>query len=208
MSSRSLGIQDRVRIEVRVEMFFRNFKKFVVISLVFCWIASVSAQTPVQLQTPITVTSAGQSADAALVEVVLRRTGIEAELVEMLSADSLTAGDITSLVFVLGGSQKGLGAAGINPEEELERVAGIIDWAEANDVPMVGVHVGGEGRRGPLSERFNSAAAPRMNLLVVTSEGNQDGFFTTVATENGIELIEVTDTLEVGPTIQEYLADN
>lgn len=45
-----------------------------------------------------------------------------------------------------------------------------------------------------------------MNLLIVTEEGNQDDYFTSVAEENGIEFVEVSDTLDVGPVIQERLA--
>lgn len=188
-------------------MFVNRIQKHLIALAVALVVAAGMAQDSLEIHTPITVTSAGQSADAALIEVVLRRTGVDAELVEMLDAeDGLDSLDIKSIVFVLGGSQKGLGAAGINPEEELERVDGIIEWAEANDIVMIGVHVGGEGRRGPLSERFNSAAAPRMNLLIVTSEGNEDDFFTTVADENGIEFVEVSDTLDVGPEIEARLA--
>ena len=167
--------------------------------------AAAFAQEPVQLPEPLFITSAGQSADAALVEVVLRRGGTTAELGELVTQEALAESAPGTLIVVMGGSQKGLGAAGINTDEELARVNSLLDWAEANDVVLVGVHVGGEGRRGPLSESFISGTAPRMDLLIVTAEGNTDGYFTGVAEEGGIEFIELADTFEVGTAIQEHL---
>lgn len=179
--------------------------KLITASLVLAAAAFSFAQESVQVPEPLIITSAGQSADAALVEVVLRRTGITSTLSELLDQEDLAASGARSLIIVLGGSQKGLGAAGINTDEEVARVESLMDWAEANGLVMVGVHVGGEGRRGPLSERFIVDTAPRMNLLIVTAEGNADGYFTGVAEAGGIPFVELTDTFQVGPTLQEYL---
>jgi len=179
-----------------------------IFSLLFALLfASASSQETVQIQPPLMITSAGQSADAALVEVVLRRSGITSTLSELLDEDALAESGARTLIVVLGGSQKGLGAAGINPEEELARVNRILDWAQSNDMILVGVHVGGEGRRGPLSERFIVGTAPRMDLLIVTAEGNADSYFTDVAASEGIEFVELADTFEVGPAMQGYLVN-
>lgn len=185
----------------------RIFKpKIVLISLLLAlFLTPGLSQEAVSVPEPLLITSAGQSADAALVEVVLRRSGITSTLSELVDAAAFAESGARTLIVVLGGSQKGLGAAGINTDEELARVEQLLDWAEANDVVLVGVHVGGEGRRGPLSERFITGTAPRMDLLIVTSEGNTDGYFSDLAAAEGIEFVELTDTFEVGATLQEYL---
>lgn len=186
-------------------MFNINRIKSAIASLLFTLcLAPVFSQESVTVSEPLLITSAGQSADAALVEVVLRRSGINSTLSELLDEPTLAESGARTLIVVLGGSQKGLGAAGINTDEEISRVEQLIDWAEANGVVLVGIHVGGEGRRGPLSERFIVGTAPRMDLLIVTSEGNADGYFTDIAAELDIEFVELTDTFEVGATLQEY----
>lgn len=182
-----------------------RFKTAIATLLFALFLTPAFSQEAVTVPEPLLITSAGQSADAALIEVVLRRSGITSTLSELLDEATLAESGAGTLIVVLGGSQKGLGAAGINTDEEIARVEQLLDWAEANDVVLVGVHVGGEGRRGPLSERFITGTAPRMDLLIVTSEGNADGYFTDVAAEEGIEFVELTDTFEVGTTLQEYL---
>jgi len=81
----------------------------------------------------------------------------------------------------------------------------VLKAAEERGLTIIGVHIGGEGRRGPLSERFIIAAAPRTHYLIVTEDGNRDGYFTRLAQERGIGLTVVSNTLEVGPVIQAML---
>jgi hypothetical protein len=46
---------------------------------------------------------------------------------------------------------------------------------------IIGVHVGGEARRGQLSDRFIQAAVPACQYLVVVADGDKDGFITKLA---------------------------
>jgi hypothetical protein len=84
-------------------------------------------------------------------------------------------------VLVLGGSTKGLGAAGISAEDELARARALIAEARKLGMTIIGVHVGGEARRGQLSDRFIQAAVPACQYLVVVAEGDKDGFITKLA---------------------------
>lgn len=164
-------------------------------------VVSVGAQPAVEL--PILLTSAGQSPDVLMIRVLLSRIGIDVTTDELAEADAV-AGHRT-LIFALGGSQKGLGAAGIDPAVELVRIESILEVAERENLTLIGVHIGGEGRRGPLSERFIEPTAPRMHYLIVTEEGNRDGYFNRLSEERGIGLTVVTNTLDVGPVIEQLL---
>lgn len=70
----------------------------------------------------ILLTSVGQSPDATMIRVVLRKMKLNAENQPLLRPDGLGGEKI--LVAVVGGSSKGLGAAGIDKDQEIERVTG------------------------------------------------------------------------------------
>lgn len=145
---------------------------------------------------PIVLTAAGQSADANLVQAALGRVDIQAEIRNQLQADALD--DVGTLVLVMGGSQKGLGAAGVDVDGELERVNALVARAAEEGVPMLGIHVGGEARRGPLSEPFIEAVASHVPDLIVVESGNRDGYFDDIAAASDAELHLIDNALGVG----------
>ena len=65
----------------------------------------------------VVLTSVGQSPDVMMVRVVLRKMKIDADSEPLLKADALAGRKV--LVAVVGGSSKGLGAAGINKDQEV-----------------------------------------------------------------------------------------
>ena len=61
------------------------------------------------------------------------------------------------------------------------------------------MHIGGEARRGELSDKFVKVAAPYCDYLIVVNEGNKDGLFTKTATEKKIPLEtvpKITNTVD------------
>lgn len=67
-------------------------------------------------ETPVMITSVGQSADGQLVKVLADRVGISYQY-DSLAAPAIVK-DCKTLILVVGGSSKGLGAAGINQDQE------------------------------------------------------------------------------------------
>jgi len=126
---------------------------------------------------PALLTSVGQSADVEMVKVLLTRAKISFTLDGQVKAESIPAGAKT-LILAIGGSSKGLGAAGIAPEAELERVKALIADARKKGMKIIGAHVGGEARRGELSDKFIQLAVPLCDYVVIVAEGNSDGLFT------------------------------
>ena len=59
---------------------------------------------------PIVLTSVGQSADVNVVQTLMKKCEIETDLNSTVTADDL--GNYKTLVLAIGGSSKGLGAAG------------------------------------------------------------------------------------------------
>ena len=57
----------------------------------------------------------------------------------------------------------------------------MIAAAKDAGVKILFMHVGGEARRGELTDRFVSLSAPAANYLIVVADGNKDGFMTNAA---------------------------
>ena len=90
---------------------------------------SWSLKAPIA-QKPAFLTSIGQSADIEMVKVLLDRAKVPYKLDARIAALALAGSGGKSLVVVLGGSSKGLGAAGISTQAELDRTKALIAEAK------------------------------------------------------------------------------
>jgi hypothetical protein len=143
---------------------------------------------------PVLITSAGQSAEVQLVSVLAKRAGLEATLSKLAEAEELQ--NIKTVALVIGASLKGMGAAGLDVSEEMKRVSLLMEKAQEKNIPILCLHLGGEARRGQLSDEFITAFLPYAQMAIVLKSGNKDGLFTTICGENNIPLIEVEKTID------------
>jgi len=127
---------------------------------------------------PAFVTTVGQSADIEMVKVLLDRSAVPYKANAQAKAGELGSSGAKTLIVVLGGSTKGLGAAGISADAEIDRAKALLAEAKKLGMTIIGVHVGGEARRGQLSDRFIQAAVPACQYVVVVADGDKDGFIT------------------------------
>lgn len=123
----------------------------------------------------IVITSVGQSPDAMMVRMVLKKMKVDADYEAMMKPEQLEAQKI--LIAVIGGSSKGLGAAGINKEDEMVRAKSVMEAAKAKGIKVLVMHVGGDGRRGDLTDFFIEGAVPLAEEIIVVKGGNNDGIF-------------------------------
>jgi hypothetical protein len=159
----------------------RAFSHLLPVALLFGAAVTVAAQgfnlkAPIAAK-PAFLTSVGQSADVEMVKVLMDRSGIPYKADVKVKAADLAASGAKSLVLAIGGSTKGLGAAGISAEVELERAKAVIAEARKLGMKIIGLHVGGEARRGELSDKFVMAAVPQCDYVIVVAEGNKDNLF-------------------------------
>jgi hypothetical protein len=173
--------------------------------VVFCLVSflaaiEASAQPPDQLrfELPMLIVSAGQSADVQLASVLARRAQLPATL-SKAGAEKELSGHKT-LVLVIGASMKGLGSAGLDAGKERTRVDRLLAEARQENIPVIALHLGGESRRGQLTDELLSAYLPSARLAIVVKSGNKDGLFTRICKEKNIPLIEVDKTADAqGP---------
>jgi hypothetical protein len=161
---------------------------------------AVSAQVPVKAQLPLVITSCGQSPDAYTVSLLSKRIKLDHTFDNVIKPEALKAG--STLVVVMGGSAKGLGEAGIDEKGEIARVAALLAKAKDLKITIVGAHVGGESRRGPLSDKFIDPVASRADYFIVTQDGNKDGFFTRLSKSRDVPLVVVKQLVDVGKELK------
>lgn len=153
----------------------------------------------------VLVTSSGQALDAFTTKTMLAQAGIENQYDAVAEVDDLTGKE--TLVIAIGASVKGFGAAGITADSEKERTQALLDAAKEQGIQVIGVHIGGSDRRGGLSEQFVTLVAEQADALVVTEEGNKDGYFTAVAEKQGIPLTIINLPMGVGKALVELIGN-
>lgn len=150
----------------------------------------------------ILITSVGQSADARMIKVVADKLQLTCDFEQVAKPDIIKNYKI--LVIVVGGSSKGLGAAGIDKEQELARAQELIKEAKVRSVKILVMHIGGEARRGALSDAFLNEVVPYADHLIVVENGNKDGYFTQISKEKEISIEFVTKILATGELMKGY----
>lgn len=157
--------------------------------------ALLSAQGPAPaFDPPLLITSAGQSADVSLASTLARKAELAATLSKAATGQDL-AGHKT-LVLVLGASMKGLGAAGFDTNKEKDRVRGLLAEAKSRNIPVLCLHLGGEQRRGELTDDMIREFLPSAKMAIVVASGDKDGLFTRLCREKNIVLKKVDKTLD------------
>lgn len=163
----------------------------VTILILLFTVLSVEAQ---KFEQPVLISSAGQSADVKLVKMLAQRQGLNATTILMAKSADLTG--FKTLIIVPGFSSKGLGAAGISQQEEMERVQALIKSANNLKIPIVMLHIGGNARRQGQSDAFNQLVAENSKFMLVVKQGDEDGFFTTISKAKNIPLTLVVKIAE------------
>jgi len=171
--------------------------------LLFASLASAAASidlTEGVFGQPILLTSAGQSADIHLANVLIKKAGLDFSLVKLATGKDLEGRK--TVVLVLGASLKGLGAAGLDLAREKDRVTALLAAARDKNIPIFCLHLGGADRRGQTTDDLVAAFLPLAKMAVVVKSGNQDGLFTKICRAKNIPLVEVEKTIDATEQIK------
>jgi len=153
----------------------------------------------------VVLTPFGQSPDAMMIRVVLKKLGVDGRLEKLLQADGLQ--DEKVLITVVAGSSKGLGEAGIDKDAEIVRMQELASAAKARGMKVLVMHIGGKGRRGTLTDVFIVEAIPMADHLIVVEGGDYDGLFTRLVEGTGLEIIPAASVRETTEPLQRVLTE-
>ena len=146
-------------------------------------------------ESPILVTSGGQSADYQMIATVMGKVGMDYTVNNL--ATSADLGDAKTLIVVVGGSSKGLGAAGIDADGELARLEELMAGAKDAGLSIIAMHTGGEARRGDLSDKFITPIFEQADYAIVVTSGDEDGLMAGICASKGIPMDGIASISEV-----------
>jgi hypothetical protein len=144
---------------------------------------------------PVLITSVGQSADAQMVKALADRSKLQYKFDTAAKPEALQGNK--TLLLAIGGSSKGMGAAGVNQAQEMDRAKALIAKAKEMNIKILAVHVGGAARRGDLTDRFIPLAGDASYLIVV-ADGDNDKIFTKLASSKKMPIDFPTGIADAG----------
>jgi len=170
--------------------------------LLSCTVSIFAAQAEISFtaETPVAMTAPGQSPEIAIVSLLARRMNFEIKKDNFLDVDGLEG--IKTLIIILGGSGKGLGSAGVDIQSEIQRAERLIAACKEKNIKIFGMHLGGENRLGANSMVMIDLITPNCDFVLVRSDGNKDGIFTKICTDNKIPMLEIEKTLQTTDIIK------
>ncbi len=151
-------------------------------------------------EAPLLITSAGQSPDVQLAVVLAKRAGVEHTLAKLATPKDLAG--VRTLGLVVGASLKGLGAAGIDTAKEKERVRALLNEAAKTGIPVLFLHLGGDQRRGELTDAMVADVLPAAKMAVIVKSADGDGLFSRICKERGIPLVAVDKTADAAEVLK------
>jgi hypothetical protein len=150
--------------------------------------------------TPILLTSCGQSADVLMMKTLLNKDSLTFDYTPLAKPGDLDGKN--SVILVVGGSSKGLGAAKVSESDEMARVEALLKAAQDAKMPVIVAHLGGEARRGELSDKFIQLGAENATTIIVVKGGDKDGFISKIAQEKNISIESAETILAVDPVLK------
>ena len=150
-------------------------------------------------EAPALVTSGGQSADYQMIATVMGKVGMDYTVANLCTSADL--GDAKTLIVVVGGSSKGLGAAGIDADGELARLTELLDGAKSAGLTVIAMHTGGEARRGELSDKFITPIFEKADYAIVVTSGDEDGLMSGICASKGIPMDGIKSISEVATVL-------
>ena len=107
------------------------------------------------------------------------------------------------MVFVfVGCSVKALGESGTSIEDELERTSNFMKQLEKKKITMIGLHTGGQARRGSTSNQFIESVFSNSSFNIFVESGNFDGMLTSLSVENTIPCYQIINVTELINTMK------
>jgi hypothetical protein len=185
-------------------------------AIVFAFVpATLAGQAQeAKAELPALITSCGQSNGPTTIKIVLQRLKMAYDIdplatPETIQAKAKSGTPYKTLIITMGASLKGMGAAGIEIDDELARAAALIAEARKSGVKIIGAHIEGLKRRSQgaaagdtTDEQSIDAVAPNSDMLIVYKEGNSDGRFTVIAEAKKIPLVEFEKTVDLIPALE------
>ena len=156
-----------------------------------------------KFELPLLITCTGQTPEYLTIYALTKKLQIESVSDSLVTPRKMQETAYKTMIVAMAASLKGLGAAGLNQNEELDRCNSVFKKAKELGIKIIGVHIAGEARRNPIADKFITPFAPQCDYLIVLADGNKDGLFDKIAEENKIPLTIIETFAELPDIITE-----
>jgi len=176
----------------------------VFLSVVFLFSGTADAAEVPSVETPVIITTCGQSPGAVMVKMSLLHSQIApADTKNDMTAADLAGKGYKTLIVTTGTSGKGMGAAGTDVNKEIARCKEVIKAARDEGMVVITAHVEGMARRTDQADQDSiDEIIPLGDAILIITSSNPDGYFTKLSQDNNKPLIEAKDALAIGETIK------
>ncbi len=155
--------------------------------------------TSIHINSPILVTSLGQSIDYVILEGILDNLEMDYTLLPTATLDEIK--QYNTIIAVVGSSNKGLKYSGITLEEELSRIQDINSKNTLDELNIILIHMGGKNRRGAISDEIIETSLKLADSIVVVDDGDFDNIFSNYADKHNVKYKHVLTLND----LQEYI---
>jgi hypothetical protein len=174
-------------------------KRLIALSLVFFVLLPsfiAAEKNGVYPKEPVLITPLGQNPDGLMIKVVLSKIGIKNDYFELASNENLN-NNYHSVVMTVGVSYKGLGAIGINYNDEINRTKKLVGEAIKKDCPIIFVYLGWSPGGEKRTNQIIKLIAPYSACIIVKEAADKDKYFAEIAHKNKIPLIIVDNLAQL-----------
>lgn len=160
---------------------------------------SAPAEFDGKIHGPFLMTTCGQSTGSVMLHMVAGQIGATSTDDHSLAADAVASSGAKTLVITTGTSGKGMGAAGTDVNDEIERCTAVAEAAKEAGMTIVVAHVEGMARRTDSADQSSiDSMLPFADVIMVVEESDSDKLFSNYASENNIPIVIAKDALGLG----------
>ncbi len=183
-------------------------KKIIVLLLMafFAVLGFSNSEEVVKFEEPVLITSGGQSPGALQMMVLAKTGGLNYVFEKDIQASKEDIEQFNTIIIVVGASGKGLGAAGIDVDTEIERLVQLAKISKELGKKIILAQIEGATRRGASSDKIADSLIEYTNYLLIKDDANEDGKFSTISEEENIPLLFFEKTSDVRDILKELFA--
>ena len=164
--------------------------------------AALSGAEAPKGEEPLLITNAGQGPGGKMGRLLVTRADVVKELTYNAEPkpEDLEKDGYKTILVVIGSSAKGLGASGITIDQEVDRLALLMEKAKEMGIPVIAAHIEGNARRGKpgsADERSIDVILPFASHIVVNKDGDQDKKFTFFAEKHSIPITYIDNAMDL-----------
>ena len=180
---------------------------FLLLAALLCAVpafAAASGDPAKKYGLPLLITNAGQGPGGKMARLLVAQTKTIVLDTDYWYKSEPWEADIVdrpyqALMFVIGSSDKGLGASGITIEQEIARLEKIVKHAKDKKIPIIAVLLEKDKRSAIASnpnERCIDTVCPFADWMIVVKAGNKDGRFDKLKAKHKIPLTLIDHAID------------